>query len=193
MRWICPTMAAAVLVLVMRTTIDAAGDIPPLNRAVVSYAQERLGQKIGSRACTELAMAALGEAGACREPTPGDDGEHVWGTFVEARSEIQPGDVLQFRDAVFRGRRRVVREGVVVMQRTRRRFPNHAAIVEEVRDRGRVLVILHQNAGPEDAPEAERRLVRRDVLRMAELQRGGWVKAYRPVMAEDSPPSDGGL
>ncbi len=63
------------------------------------------------------------------------------------------------------------------MRRTRR-FPDHAAIVDEVREGGKVLVVIHQNAGSNDE---ERKTVRRDTLRMGELRKGGVVKAFRPV------------
>jgi hypothetical protein len=156
----------------------------PVGEAVVGFARENLGRPVGDGQCTDLVHAAYDAAGA--EPPRHRDGEPTWGDPVEARADLRPGDVIQFRDVVFQGRRRS--RGGFVTYRTR--FPRHAAIVERVLDGGRRLVILHQNAGPADAPESERHLVRRDTLIMADLRPGGTLTFHRPRPA--SPPASVG-
>jgi hypothetical protein len=162
---------------------DEAEPLPPLNASVLEFARGHLGEKVGDGQCTAVAIEALKRAGA--RPYPSDDqgdGDYAWGTPVERPQDVRPGDVLQFRDATFQSRRRVRRGNRVAIHTSTRTFPHHTAVVEEVREGGKVLVILHQNTGPDDAPESERQVVQRDTLRMADLKDdGGWIKAYRPV------------
>jgi hypothetical protein len=153
------------------------GPDPETAGRIVAFARDRLGMRVGSGECTELVVAALEAAGISNGAARVPD---VWGEPVEGRANIRPGDILQFRDAVFIGRRRVERDGRVLIQTYKRRLIHHTAIVEESRDDGRVLTVLHQNTGPVDAPDAERRRVRRDVIWLTDL-RGGTVQVYRPV------------
>lgn len=147
---------------------------PLIGEAVARFARDHMGQTVGGGECSDLAVAALEAAGA--ELPVYDVGEPIWGDQIEKRSELKPGDVIQFRDAVFLGRRRTG-EGFSIY---RAEYPHHTAIVEKVLDDGRRLVILHQNAGPAEVSEEERRAVRRDTLRMADLRPGGRVLFYRP-------------
>ncbi len=164
-------------------SLGAHADDPPdaPKEAILAFARGQVGERVGDGECTTLVVEAFRAAGARRLPPFGPDADYVWGDLVEDRAEVRPGDVLQFRDARFKGRRRVVRNGRAVVERWSRSFPHHSAIVDEVLDRGRVLVILHQNIGPPGSTEDERKVVRRDTLRLTELQKGGWVKAYRPL------------
>ncbi len=93
--------------------------------------------------------------------------------------ELQPGDILQFENAVF-VKQHVRADGALLTVTSK--YPHHTAIVARVRKRGPrpVLVILHQNAGPEGSDDEEMKVVREWTLEMA-TQRGGTVKAYRPV------------
>jgi hypothetical protein len=165
---------------------SSSSKLPKVNSAIVAFAREQLGKSVGDGECTTLVVHALRAGNAECQPEGGLNGDYVWGTLVEARSEVLPGDILQFRDAEFSGSRRVARDGHVFLNIYKRTMPHHTAIVEEVRERGRVLVVLHQNVGDEDTSEEARRRVHRDVLRLRELQKGT-VKAYRPIEQADEP------
>ncbi len=151
-----------------------------LNDSILAFARERLGEKVGRGECTDLVVAAFEACGARRFPPFGRDADFVWGQPVDDRDEVRPGDILQFRDAIFKGRRRVFRRGQTVIEFWKRSFPHHTAIVAGVRDKGRTLLILHQNSGSADTPEDERKSVHEDVLRLRELT-SGTVKVYRPI------------
>jgi hypothetical protein len=147
----------------------------PLNEQVVAFARSQLGQRVGNGECTALVAAALRHAGA----RPRGRGQGAWGRELKSLGEAQPGDILQFEDAVF-VRRRLREDGAVVTLTFR--HPHHTAIVAAVRRRGPkpVLVILHQNAGVEGGDEGDRKVVQEWTIDLAE-RRGGTVKAYRPV------------
>ena len=69
----------------------------PLGEGIVSFAHARLGQKVGDGECTALAVQALRHCHAQRpDPVRG-----LWGDEVKALRDIQPGDILQFENAVF--------------------------------------------------------------------------------------------
>jgi hypothetical protein len=154
-----------------------ADGTPELNRKVLEYARSQRGRRVGDGECTALAVAALRQAGARRLPPYGRDEDYVWGEEVPIH-EARPGDVLQFRAAVFKGSRRSP-GGRRLWTYT---FPHHTAIVSGVGQggAGTVLTILHQNAGP-SKDEAKRRIVQEGTITLAELQPGGRVRAYRPV------------
>lgn len=168
---------AALLALLAQEPADKAATLE-VGPAVVAFAREQLGKSVGRGECSELVVAAL-EAAGVEPPRRGGD-DPVWGERVEKRSQLRPGDVIQFRDVVFLGRRRA--GGGIEFYRTE--FPHHTAIVEKVLDNGRRLVILHQNAGRADADESARRVVRRDTLMMRDLRPGGTLTFYRPRAAK---------
>jgi hypothetical protein len=89
-----------------------------LGNRVVAFCRAHLGQKVGNGECAGLAYQALKSAGAA--PRGGPDypgkGDYVWGrqvVLVEsspsgpkltgAFSQIQPGDIMQYRDVRFDG------------------------------------------------------------------------------------------
>jgi hypothetical protein len=155
----------------------AADEGAMLGEEIVAFVRSRMGQRVGGGECSDLVVAALEAGGAWVPRGGGGGGEGLdWGDRVEKRSELRPGDVIEFREVVFIGRRRTTR-GVEIY---RTEFPQHVAIVERVMDRGRRLVIVHQNAGPATGSEAERRVVRRDTLVMGDLRPGGVMRFYRP-------------
>jgi hypothetical protein len=159
--------------LVMMTWIVEA----PLGNQVVEFARSKLGQKVGNGQCTVLAVYALRSCGARRpDPILG-----VWGDEVESLRDVQPGDILQFENAVFKNQR-VLEDGAILTLTYN--YPHHTAIVERVRKRGTkpVLVILHQNAGAQGDDDDEFKVVQEWTLDMAK-KRSGTVKAYRPVPA----------
>jgi hypothetical protein len=147
----------------------------PLNEQVVAFARSKLGQRVGNGECTTLVAAALRHAGA---RLPGR-GQGAWGRELKSLGEAQPGDILQFEDAIF-VRRRVREDGALVTLTFK--HPHHTAIVAAVRKRDPkpVVVILHQNASVDGGDEADRKVVQEWTIDLAE-KRGGTVKAYRPV------------
>jgi hypothetical protein len=161
----------------------AAPALPPLNAKVLAFAQENKGEKILDGQCTSLARAAIRAAGARRFPFEGG-GDFVWGEPVPSFRDALPGDVLQFRDAVFEGKRYVTKRRWVSWKQE---YHHHTAIVAEVREKGNVVVVLHQNVGPNDAPDSEKKVVQEGTLRTNSLKEGGKVWIYRPVAQVASP------
>ena len=162
-----------------------AGDdeVPPLNRKVVAFARVRIGRTVGNGECTTLAVEALRSAGAGGRPLNRGDGDYVWGRPVDSFREALPGDVVQFRDAVFQGKLRVTSRRSVSWRYS---YPHHTAIIAEVRERGRVVALLHQNVGPDNVSDAARKVVSETTIRPDSLQKGGKVWIYRPL-SRDSP------
>lgn len=157
-----------------------ASALPPLNEKVAAYARANVGKKVGDGICITLAIMALKQAGARAFPLDRADGDYIWGEPIERPQDALPGDILQFRDAVFDGRR-------VAKRRTtwwHEEYPHHTAIVSGVSERGNVLTVLHQNVGGKNKSEDEKKIVRESSLRMDSLQPGGWVRVYRPVVAK---------
>lgn len=154
---------------------------PDMNVRIQAFARSKLGQKIGDGQCTSLVITALETAGAKRFPPHGENVDYVWGDYVERPGDVRPGDILQFHDAVFRSKKRIRKGRVTVVRTEMRLFPHHSAVVDEVQDGGRIIVILHQNAGPDSMSVEDRQKVQREALDMDDLQNGGWIKAYHPV------------
>jgi hypothetical protein len=164
-------------------------DAPSVNEKVLQYAKDHVGEKVGNGQCTALAFEALRFAGAKRFPPSGDDADYVWGKRLASLKEAKPGDVLQFRDAVFKGKGRLPdgRRGS-----WRQWFPHHTAIVSGSKNGGKVLLIIHQNfvasnksEKSEKKDDAEKYTVQEGAITLSELQPGGWVRAYRPVSIDD--------
>jgi hypothetical protein len=152
--------------------------LPPLNAKVEAFARSNLGKTVGDGICITLAIEALEAAGARRGSFRDPKGDFTWGDPVPEFKDVLPGDILQFRDAVFRGKRPVGRSG---WRSWHQEFPHHTAIVSKVEPGGKILTILHQNITTEGQPESEKNRVQETELRMDSLQKGGWVKAYRPI------------
>ena len=165
----------------------AAVELPTLNRKVVEYATGRVGEKVGDGQCTALASSALRFAGARRFPFGGTGGDYVWGRPVGSFREAIPGDVVQFRDAVYEGKAWVTPRRWVSWHQA---YPHHTAIVSGVRDGGKVVVLLHQNVGPDGASVEKKQVVSETTLRADSLMDGGHVWIYRPVAPDDEPPAD---
>jgi hypothetical protein len=74
--------------------------MPSTNQKVTIWALGRLGQRVGSGECFDLADQALRNAGANSAadlgPT-GDDADYVWGDSIQLK-DAMGGDILQFRD-----------------------------------------------------------------------------------------------
>ena len=151
--------------------------LPTLNAKVYEFARANLGKPVGDGICITLAVEALRAAGARRFPFD-RSGDYVWGAPVDDLKDALPGDILQFRDAVFHGQRPL---GGGKRTRWHHEYPHHTAIVAKVERDGKLITILHQNVVTKGRDEAEKGNVQEGELRMESLQKGGWVKAYRPV------------
>jgi len=155
---------------------------PPLGDEIVAYARSKVGQKVGNGECTSLVVDVLRHCDARRpDPVLG-----IWGDEVKSLRDLQPGDILQFENAVF-VKQHVRADGAVLTLTYS--YGHHTAIVARVRKRGPkpVLVIVHQNAGLEGGDEDEHKIVCEWTLEMA-AKRAGAVKAYRPAADRPRPP-----
>jgi hypothetical protein len=192
---IFPALAlSAGVFLCLGATLAADNGLPPLNSSVAAFAREKLGQQVGNGECTSLAVEALAHAGARKTPENPGDGNYVWGDPIASFREALPGDVVQFRDAVFRGRRPLSGRR---WESWHQEYPHHTAIVSGIRDQGRVVTILHQNISKKGAAEDRTKLVSESTIRPESLQKGGKVWIYRPVpfgrtspRPDDSPAGD---
>lgn len=145
---------------------------PDLNARVLAFCREALGTSVGDGECYALADHALRAAGAKRAihyPQEPNRGDYVWGERVVAWSiapngkrtrqghprDVRPGDIVQFRDAVFerRGARSI----------SFRSADHHTAVVERIT--GETLTVLHQNSNG-------RRDVTRETYRLSDLKPG---------------------
>jgi hypothetical protein len=183
---------AAVLVAVATAGLLAAAKPPPppplpeLNEKVLAFARASLGKPVGDGSCTTLAIAALKQAGARAFPSAESGGDFTWGTPIESFNEALPGDVLQFHNAVFQGKRATSRRAWTSWHEE---YLHHTAILSGVSEGGKIVSILHQNVVllyPGTDPKKEEdgsKNVREGTLRMNSLQKGGWVRIYRPVAA----------
>jgi hypothetical protein len=166
----------AVVALALAATPPAV-PIPPLNQKVLEFAHDRIGERVADGQCTSLAVEALRYADAERYPFD-PSGDYVWGHPVASFQEALPGDILQFRNAVFQGKHWITKRRWVSWHHE---YPHHTAIVLEVREGGRAVAILHQNVGAPDAPAATKQVVQEASIRPESLQGGGAVAIYRPV------------
>lgn len=160
---------------------------PSLNQQVVAYLVQKLGQRVGSGECADLAVQALRVAGAKfaniapDSPSPGD---YVWGTLVKVEAAqggqvvdsapgaaIQPGDILQFHGTTFAN-------GVTAT--------HHTAVVAAVDAAGRVTQVFQQNITSNGGPAN-----RTDTLSPLDLAglTGGTVAVYRPIARVATPGS----
>jgi hypothetical protein len=162
--------------------------LPPLNEKVYEFAKSHLGKPVGDGSCVTLAADALREAGARRVSFRDPKGDYEWGEPVDDFKNVLPGDILQFRDAIFHGQRSL---GGGRTTRWHQEYHHHTAIVARVERGGKVLTVYHQNVAVQGKDEAEKENVREGELRMDSLQKGGWVKAYRPLPPEE-PEKPGG-
>jgi len=154
----------------------------PLNEAVLAYSKANLNKQVGDGECAALANAALKEAGAKphREfPDSPNEGDYVWGELVfgyevkngkpaveGSPTKVRPGDIVQYRDAKFVGRR----PGGGTYSAS---APHHTAVVGAVSADGKVIGLLQQNTNG-------KRFVTEATQVLTDLQ-SGWLKVYRPV------------
>jgi hypothetical protein len=164
---------------------SAVGGEPGLDlgEAMVEFARSRLGERVGSGECAALVFEAFRAVGAEEPMRRGESEEWEWGRPVQALGDVRAGDVVEFHQVTFSGRRRLQKSGRPRIEVWRRTYPDHLAIVGEVRDGGRTWVLLHQNVGPTNAPEGERKRVQETVLELGARRAGGTIRVYRPRSA----------
>ncbi len=160
---------------------DVPSPLPPLNAKVVEFARSSLGQPVGDGICITLAVEALREAGARRVPLDDPKGDYAWGEPVPDLKDVLPGDILQFRDAVFHGQRPTGRGRIT---RWHDEYPHHTAVVARVERGGKLITIYHQNVETKGKGDSEKGNVREGELRMESLRKGGTIKAYRPIPSD---------
>lgn len=169
-------------ILIALCALLRAGDDESFNAKVVAFCERNLNEKVGDGECAALAAQALRFAGARGRngDNPGKE-DYVWGKEIfvlEHESQglkttgkfeaIQPGDIIQYRDAVFKGKKN---KGTYNSS-----APHHTAIVYKVNAKGRELKILEQNANG-------RKTVAEAALHLDDLKEG-WIRIYHPVAEE---------
>jgi hypothetical protein len=159
-------------------SVDAAA-VPALNAKLLAYAKSKVGQKVGDGECTTLVNTGYQTVGARRDPPFGPNVDYIWGTPIKDMAKVLPGDVIQFRDAVFKTRKK---KGNTITIYTFR-LPHHTAIVSEARNSGAAFVVLNQNSSDATMGAASDLKVKSSFFKMAELQSGKlWF--YRPIAAK---------
>lgn len=120
------------------------------SKAVLDFAKQSVGTKVGSGECYDLADHALKASGAKNAADHGKittDGDYVWGREVPL-GDVKPGDVIQFRDYKF-DKRTDKTDGSWNSENGKR--PHHTAVVESINDQG-VAVVIEQNVGEKRTP-----------------------------------------
>lgn len=115
-----------------------------LGAQVVSFAEEKSGQRVGDGECFALADQALKKAGAKSAAdfdTITAEADYKWGTQVSL-ADVKPGDIVQMRN--FEVTRREERADGAWKERSEKR-PHHTAIVKSVDGNG-LLTVIEQNA-----------------------------------------------
>lgn len=106
-----------------------------LNNAVLTFAQSKLGQKVGDGGCTRLIEAALEAAGAKPGANFNSPGFYSWGRLVGAGEAMLAGDIIQFAP----GTKFQTPTSSLWMDS----FFGHAAIIESIS--GTTITMLNQN------------------------------------------------
>lgn len=169
-------MMRAVLAVLLVCGMTGAADKPA--DKIVEYAKSQLGKQVGNGECWTLANEAMKTAGTKSSfnftDTP-NKGDYVWGTLsfglegkgakeTGALKDVKPGDVMQFRDAKFSGRKG---NGTYTMTAS-----HHTAVVLKADTTAKTITILHQNWNG-------KKTVAEETLTLGDLK-DGWIKVYRP-------------
>lgn len=179
-----PTRMLLLITALLGMVASSAAQPQTTSDKVVKFCKDHLGKKVGEGECVNLAEAALKYAGAkprtAFKESP-NNGDFVWGELVYtleikdnsqketkvAKMSIQPGDVIQFRDARFKGRNL---RGFPIYETA---CPHHTSIVLAVKKEKNVLTVLEQNVNG-------KRMVVESAYRLTDLKTG-WLRIYRPV------------
>ena len=173
-------LRSLVLLIPLLGGADDPADKVDYNARVAAFARSKIGEKVGDGVCSTLVQEALRDAGAKVLRAPAAGGEYLWGEPLNSLKDTQPGDVLQFEKVTLRGRRRKFKDdGSAILVETKTSFPHHSAIITAVGPKGKTLTILHQNGPGPDGKSLK--IVQETTLVLSELQKGGSLRAYRPV------------
>jgi hypothetical protein len=107
-------------------------------------------------------------------------GDFTWGQPIETFKEALPGDILQFHNAVFRGKKSLPKRRWVSWHQE---YPHHTAIVSRVSEGGKLVAVLHQNVTVQGQAGKDSLNVQEGTLPMDSLQQGGWIRIFRPIAA----------
>ena len=166
--------AGAFFLAIYLFAFSAPGQTINVNESIAHFCEQHLGQKVGSGECASLASQALHQVGLKRKfkDSPGQ-GDYVWGKLVlvltgtgsdpavEGQTNaIARGDIIQFRDALFRRGRHTVHCG------------HHTAVVDAVYNDGSSVTILQENFNGKQFVTA----MNLDLLDL----KSGWIRVYQP-------------
>ena len=144
-------------------SVNDCGDIPEMNKSVVSFAEKKLKKKVGRGECWDLIQYALNQSGAKW------DGFNEFGKRIKRKKEcLFPGDIIQFERVKIK-----YTEGNMTYEES---MYHHTAIIAEVISQNEV-VLLHQNTGQHG------RRVGRSILRF-DTVKSGQMLFFRPVKNE---------
>lgn len=133
--------------------------VSPLNAQIVDLAGKKLGKKVDRGECWDLAKYVLDETGAKW------DGMLKFGRPLKKGECIMPGDIIQFE--------KLKTVGQVNGVKTTETFPQHTAIVYEVKSADEI-VLIHQNTGYTG------KKVGKSTFKFSTITSGKYV-IYRPV------------
>jgi surface antigen len=125
---------------------------PSIADRIMAYARRQRGGRVGDGQCYTLADRALRQADARSARDYGTitpDADYVWGTSVTL-ADLQPGDVVQFRDYGYDRETVIERRDETVTRQDSQDRAHHTAIVQSVDGNGAVTV-WEQNA-PDGSP-----------------------------------------
>jgi hypothetical protein len=181
-RLVVPCAFVCLILAVPSPARDAEAKPSKVSLAVVKFARDHVGKKVGDGECTGLAIKALESVGAKTTYDFGVNGldkDYKWGTLVKDHAEAQPGDIVQFRD-VETVTKTVTKTATGTTTRTMtREYPHHTAIIARNLGKGKYEV-YEQNAGGSETTEVERKKVRENPLDLSGKTKGTvWI--YRPV------------
>ena len=146
-------------------------------RELVAFCKDNLGKQVGNGECATLAQEAMKTIGAkpfyeYKESPEASD--YVWGEAVfvlefasgkrkrdPTDAKPKPGDVIQYRNATFRGSRITFT------------YPHHTSVIAEVKPNGDLMVYEQNMNGKKE--------VMLSTIRPNELV-GGWIRVYRPAL-----------
>jgi hypothetical protein len=179
-------MRLRLLVIGCLLCLPAVGRADSLGERIVEFCRENEGKQVGAGNCYALAAKALSAAGAkprfLNQDYPGKE-DYVWGELVMyqeatetglkrtgAGKDLQPGDVIQFRDTKWEGKKP---NGKGKYSMT---MDHHTAIVAGVENDGNLVKTYHQNFGG-------KKVVMEGSLTLDDLK-AGWIRVYRPIPKE---------
>jgi len=138
----------AIVALILNFAAPAVMADQHLNAVIIQAARTRVGKKVGSGQCTDLALYALKVAGARTTfdyGVSGANANYVWGQPLTNSGQLMAGDVLQFRNARFvTTTYKKGPQGQLLTYTSYYTFPHHTAVVNANLGNGRLL-ILQQN------------------------------------------------